>query len=225
MEKHKLSKMIDQTVLKADATMEEINKLCKDAKKYDFACVMINPCMINYCKEALIGSNIHIGTVIGFPLGQNMLQTKIEEAKLALINGAKEIDYVLNISELQKGNLEYIKEEMHQITEISHKNDAICKVILETCYLTKEQIESVCKIAVEEGIDFVKTSTGFGTKGATIEDVLLMKKVVGDKVKIKASGGIRTYDFAIQLIEAGAQRIGTSNGITIVNGLDGVNDY
>jgi deoxyribose-phosphate aldolase len=225
MDKIKLAKMIDQTVLKADATKEEIIALCEESIKYEFACVMINPCNIKLCKEILKDSGVLIGTVIGFPLGQNIIESKVSEAKTAIENGAKEIDYVLNISELKSNNLEYIKKEMEQITKLAHDNDTICKVIIETCYLSEENIYAVCRIAAEVGIDFVKTSTGFGSAGATAEHIRLMKKTVGEKVKVKASGGVRNLEFAKELIEAGADRIGTSNGVGIVTGTEATSQY
>jgi deoxyribose-phosphate aldolase len=225
MDSIELSNKIDQTILKADANIQDVITLCNDTIKYGFACVMVNPCMIKYCAEALKGTDIAIGTVIGFPLGQNMVESKVFEAKLAIDSGAKEVDYVLNVSELIANNLEYIRNEMEQITKVAHENGAVCKVILETCYLSEQSIYAVCRIAAEVGIDFVKTSTGFGTEGATVSNISFMKKVVGDKVKVKASGGVRTLEFALELIEAGADRIGTSNGVSLVKGLKPTSEY
>lgn len=211
-----VNKYIDHTLLKVDATKKDIENLCKEAIKYNFKSVMVHPSQIHYCLEILKESNIKIGTVIGFPFGQNTIETKIFEIKEAFKNGVNEIDYVINISELKNKNYNYIKEEMKKIVLLCLKCKIISKVIIETCYLTKEEKIKILEIIKEIKPDFVKTSTGFGLMGATIEDIKLIKSIVGDTVKIKASGGIRDLITFNKMIKAGAVRIGTSSGVKII---------
>lgn len=163
---------------------------------------------------------MHVGAAISFPLGQTTIETKVAETKQAIQDGADEIDYVINIGELKSGNLAYIEEEMMQIVSVCKENNVLSKVILETCYLTKDEIIEVCKIAKKVKPNFVKTSTGFGTNGATVENVKLMKETVGDDVEVKAAGGIRDYETCKAMIEAGATRIGTSSSFKILEGFD-----
>lgn len=211
-----LANMVDHTNLKAFADNGMFEKLCGEAKQYQFKMVAINPAQIKRCKELLQGSPVHVGAAIGFPLGQTTLECKVFETEDAISKGADEIDYVINVAEVKNGNYEYIKEEMEQITKVCRKADVISKVIFENCYLTDEEKKKVAEIANEVKPDFIKTSTGFGTGGATVEDVRLMKSVVGDAVKVKAAGGIRDLETALAMVEAGAERLGTSAGVEIV---------
>ncbi|OIK85833.1 deoxyribose-phosphate aldolase [Oenococcus oeni] len=181
--------------------------------------VAINSVPVAYCHKQLKGSNVHVGAAISFPLGQTTIESKAFETKNAIENGADEIDYVLNIGQLKDKNLDYIRREMETIVKLCHSHKVIVKVILETCYLTDLDIINACQIAREIKPDFVKTSTGFGSAGAKVEDVRLMKKTVGSLVKVKAAGGIRSLTDALAMIKAGAERIGTSHGIEIINEL------
>lgn len=214
-----LSQLIDHTNLKPDATTAMMEKLCQEAKNYHFKMVAINQVQSHLCAQLLKGTGVDIGAAIAFPLGQTTIASKCFETQNAIENGATEIDYVINISELKAGNLQYIEDEMAQIVKICRQHNVISKVIFENCYLTDEEKIALCKIAVKVKPDFIKTSTGFGTSGATIEDVKLMKNQVGDAVKVKAAGGIRSADTFKKMIAAGAQRIGTSSGIAIIDEL------
>ncbi len=211
------NKYIDHTLLKPDCTEKQIEELCNEAKKYDFASVCVNPCFVSKCYELLKNTDVKVCTVIGFPLGATTTLAKIEETKDALKNGASEIDMVINISKLKCNEDEYVFNEIKQLKEICKNN--ILKVIIETCLLTDEEKIRVCTLAVKAGADFVKTSTGFSTGGATYEDVKLMKETVKDKCLVKASGGIRDTETFLKMIEAGASRIGASAGIKIIEGL------
>lgn len=208
--------MIDHTNLKAFADDAAFEKLCDEAKKYNFKMVAINPAQTVRCKKKLEGSPVHVGAAIGFPLGQTTLECKIFETKDAIEKGADEIDYVINVAELKNKNYDYIKKEMEEIVKICREAGKTSKVIFENCYLTDDEKRKVAEIAKEVKPDFIKTSTGFGTSGATVEDVKLMKSVVGDEVKVKAAGGIRDLKTALAMIEAGAERLGTSAGVAIV---------
>lgn len=211
-----LVNMIDHTNLKAFADDAAFEKLCDEAKKYNFKMVAINPAQTVRCKKKLEGSPVHVGAAIGFPLGQTTLECKIFETKDAIEKGADEIDYVINVAELKNKNYDYIKKEMEEIVKICREAGKTSKVIFENCYLTDDEKRKVAEIAKEVKPDFIKTSTGFGTGGATVEDVKLMKSVVGDEVKVKAAGGIRDLKTALAMIEAGAERLGTSAGVAIV---------
>ena len=211
-----LANMIDHTNLKAFADDAAFEKLCDEAKKYNFKMVAINPAQTVRCKKKLEGSPVHVGAAIGFPLGQTTLECKIFETKDAIEKGADEIDYVINVAELKNKNYDYIKKEMEEIVKICREAGKTSKVIFENCYLTDDEKRKVAEIAKEVKPDFIKTSTGFGTGGATVEDVKLMKSVVGDEVKVKAAGGIRDLKTALAMIEAGAERVGTSAGVAIV---------
>ena len=211
-----LANMIDHTNLKAFADDAAFEKLCDEAKKYNFKMVAINPAQTVRCKKKLEGSPVHVGAAIGFPLGQTTLECKIFETKDATEKGADEIDYVINVAELKNKNYDYIKKEMEEIVKICREAGKTSKVIFENCYLTDDEKRKVAEIAKEVKPDFIKTSTGFGTGGATVEDVKLMKSVVGDEVKVKAAGGIRDLKTALAMIEAGAERLGTSAGVAIV---------
>lgn len=211
-----LANMVDHTNLKAFADDAAFTKLCDEARKYNFKMVAINPAQTVRCKQKLAGSSVHVGAAIGFPLGQTTLECKIFETKDAIEKGADEIDYVINVAELKNKNYDYIKKEMEEIVKICREAGKISKVIFENCYLTDDEKIKVAEIAKEVKPDFIKTSTGFGTGGATVEDVKLMKSVVGDEVKVKAAGGIRDLKTALAMIEAGAERLGTSAGVAIV---------
>ena len=211
-----LANMVDHTNLKAFADDAAFTKLCDEARKYNFKMVAINPAQTVRCKEKLKDSLVHVGAAIGFPLGQTTLECKIFETKDAIKKGADEIDYVINVAELKNKNYDYIKKEMEEIVKICKEAGKISKVIFENCYLTDDEKVKVAEIAKEVKPDFIKTSTGFGTGGATVEDVKLMKSVVGDEVKVKAAGGIRDLKIALAMIEAGAERLGTSAGVAIV---------
>lgn len=211
-----LAGMIDHTFLKPFGTEENIESLCAEARAYKFAMVAINPAEVETCVKLLEGSGVRTGAAIGFPLGQSTVACKAFETRDAIAKGATEIDTVINVRALQKGRLDIVKKEIEDMVAICRPAGVICKVILETCYLTDKEKETVCLIAKEAGVDFVKTSTGFGTAGATVHDVELMRCVVGPHIGVKAAGGIRDLDTALALIKAGATRIGTSSGIAIV---------
>lgn len=211
-----LARMIDHTFLKPFGTAENIEKLCAEARKYNFAMVAINPAEVETCVKLLEGSPVRVGAAIGFPLGQTTTECKVFETRDAIEKGATEIDTVINVRALQKGRLDIVKKEIEDMVAICKPAGVICKVILETCYLSDTEKETVCRIAKEAGVDFVKTSTGFGTAGATVEDVALMRRVVGPEIGVKAAGGIRDLNTALAMIKAGATRIGTSSGVSIV---------
>lgn len=218
--REQLAGLIDHTNLQAFATPGDIRTLCQEAVTCGFASVMVHPAYVATCRTLLSGTDMRIGTVVGFPLGQNTLPVKRFEAEEALNNGADEIDYVLNISQLQGEGADYIREEMTAITALCHSRKALCKVILETCYLSPDEIICAAKIAAAVGPDFIKTSTGFGTGGAKTEDIRLMKAHAGPNVAVKASGGVRTWADCAAMIDAGASRIGTSSGVSILRGWD-----
>ena len=208
------NKYIDHTLLKATATADDIVQLCLQAKEYGFASVCINPCYVGLAKAKLNDCGVKVCTVVGFPLGQNSTETKVFEAKKAIENGADELDVVINISKVLDGDYGYVTSELKALRDATIGK--ILKIIIETCYLNKEQIVEMTKICITVGADFVKTSTGFGTQGAVLEDIELIKSVCGDKIGIKASGGIKTKEFAHALITSGATRIGTSNGVALM---------
>lgn len=213
--REQLAGMFDHTFLKAYATKADFEKLCGEAKENGFAMVAINSSPVAMCKELLKDTKVHVGAAIGFPLGQTTIDVKAFETEKAIEEGADEIDYVINIGELKMGHDDYIKKEMETIVAICKKYNVLSKVIFENCYLTKEEIERVALIAKEVKPDFIKTSTGFGTSGATVADVKFMKDTVGAEVKVKAAGGIRDWKTCRAMIEAGAERIGTSNSLAI----------
>lgn len=210
----RLNKTIDHTILNPDATKDEVIKVIDEAKAYDFASVCLEPCWVTLAAEQLADSEVKVCTVIGFPLGANTKTVKAFEAKEAVENGADEVDMVLNIGALKSGEYDLVLEDMKAVREAA--KDAVVKVILETCLLTDEEKKKACALAKEAGMDFVKTSTGFSTAGATTEDVKLMREAVGDAMGVKASGGIRDRETAEAMIAAGASRIGASKSIAIV---------
>ena len=210
-----IAKYIDHTILKPDAQKEKVLQLCDEAKEYGFASVCVNEYYTRTVCDALKGSDVMTCTVIGFPLGANDSTVKAFETKRAVEMGADEIDMVINVGALKDKDDDYVREDIKQVVLAAQGKTV--KVILETCLLTKEEIVKACQLSVEAGAHFVKTSTGFSTGGATVEGVKLMKETVGDKAKVKASGGVRDYKTAMAMIEAGASRIGASAGIAIVN--------
>lgn len=210
----KNSKYIDHTILKADATKDKIVNLCKEAIEYDFKSVCINPSYIPLAKELLKESDVLVCTVIGFPLGQMSTKAKIFEAKDAIEMGADEVDMVLNIAKLKDKDDEYVRDEIKAIKEAC--GEKTLKVIIETCLLTDEEKVRACHLIMEAGADFVKTSTGFSTSGATFEDVKILKDTVGDKCFVKAAGGVKTKEDFAKMIELGADRIGTSSGTKLM---------
>ncbi|MBO8461303.1 MAG: deoxyribose-phosphate aldolase [Firmicutes bacterium] len=208
------SKFIDHTNLKQDASINDIKTLCEEAIKFDFMSVCINPCFVKYAHDVLLDSEVKVCTVIGFPLGANTTKTKVYETKQALKDGADEIDMVINVSALKDKKYDYVKNEISKIKKVC--KNKILKVILETCLLTDEEIVKACELSLEAKADFVKTSTGFSKGGATVEAVALMRKTVGDKCGVKASGGVKTFEDMQKMIDAGASRIGTSSGVKLL---------
>ncbi|MGQ9628725.1 MAG: deoxyribose-phosphate aldolase [bacterium] len=209
-----LAGMIDHTLLRPHATLDDFRKLCDEARRYKFKAVVVNPAMTEFCSELLRGTGVGVGVVVGFPLGQNTTEIKVLETERAIAQGAAEIDFVINLVQLKSGNSKCVEDEMRRIVAASR--GAVTKAILETCYLTDDEKVTACELAKAAGVGFVKTSTGFGSGGATVEDVSLMKRTVGEGMGVKASGGIRNYEQALRFIEAGATRLGTSSGVVIM---------
>jgi deoxyribose-phosphate aldolase len=220
-----LAGMIDHTLLKANATEAEIVKLAEEAKEYKFASVCVNPTWVKTAAEILKDAeDVKVCTVIGFPLGAATSETKSFETKNAIENGATEVDMVINIGALKDKQYDLVEKDIKAVVDAA-KGKALTKVIIETCLLTDEEKEMACKLSVSAGADFVKTSTGFSTGGATVEDIALMRKTVGPDIGVKASGGVRSLEDAQSMIEAGATRIGASSGVAIVNGLSSDSSY
>jgi len=214
MKREELAKVIDHTILKPEATREQVVKLCNEAIENRFASVCVNPVNVEICAQLLKETDVKVCTVIGFPLGANTTKLKAFETEEAINDGAQEVDMVINVGKLKDEDFQYVENDIRAVVEKA-KGKAITKVILETCLLTKEEIEKVCQLSVKAGADFVKTSTGFSLSGAKIEDIKLMRKCVCDKLGVKASGGIRSYEDCIAMIEAGATRIGASASVSI----------
>lgn len=215
-----INRMIDHTILKADATKDDVMKIIEEAKKYRFYSVCINPTWVALGAKELQGEPVAVCTVIGFPLGANTTEVKAFEAANAISNGADEVDMVINIGELKAGNVEKVQKDIEAVVATA-KDKALVKVIIETSLLTNEEKVTACELAKAAGADFVKTSTGFSTGGATVEDVRLMRETVGPEMGVKASGGIHNAKEAEAMIEAGATRLGASSGVSIMNGLSG----
>lgn len=209
------NKYIDHTLLKADATIGQVEQLAKEAKEHDFAAVCVNPHWVPLCSELLKGTNVKVCTVVGFPLGAGTTAVKVFETQEAIKNGAHEVDMVINIGELKSGNLDFVQQDIQAVVDAA-KGKAITKVIIETSLLTKDEIKAVSRAVAAAGAEFIKTSTGFSTGGATAEDVKLMSENTGDAVEVKASGGVRTKEDFEAMVDAGATRIGTSNGIALI---------
>ncbi|KEK26239.1 deoxyribose-phosphate aldolase [Bacillus gaemokensis] len=218
------AKLIDHTLLKPDTKKTAIVTLCEEAKKHDFASVCVNPTWIETAAELLKGTDVKVCTVIGFPLGANTPETKAFETKDAIAKGATEVDMVINIGALKDKNDELVERDVRAVVEAA-KGKALVKIIIETCLLTEEEKVRACELSVKAGVDFVKTSTGFSTGGATVEDVTLMRKTVGPKIGVKASGGVRNGQDMDAMVEAGATRIGTSAGVALVSGKTATTDY
>lgn len=211
-----LARYFDHTLLKAYATEEDFRAFCADCAAYGFAMAAINPAPVALCKQLLRDTPVHVGAAVGFPLGQNTIETKLFETRDAIANGADEIDYVVNLTQLKAGNLDYVAREMDAIVFACREKGVLSKVIFENCYLTQEEKLALCAVAREVRPDFVKTSTGFGTGGATLEDVRLMLDHVGPDIRVKAAGGVRDLDTALTLIDMGVGRIGSTASIKIV---------
>lgn len=224
MNKNELAKMIDHTILKPEATEKEVEKLCKEALEYNFASVCINPSMVEKAAEMLKGSDVKVCTVIGFPLGATTTEVKAFETEDVIKKGATEVDMVINVGKLKEGNLAYVKKDIEAVVNAA-KGKALTKVIIETCLLTDEEKVTACKLSKEAGADFVKTSTGFGTGGATAKDIKLMRETVGEELGVKASGGVRSLEDAELMIENGASRIGASASISICEGTKSNSTY
>ena len=219
----KLNKYIDHTILKPETTQEQVEKILSEAKEYDFASVCVNPTWVSLAADSLKDSDVKVCTVIGFPLGANTSAVKAFETEDAIANGADEIDMVINVGALKAGNDALVLDDIKAVVDAS--GDKLVKVIIEACLLTDEEKVRACQLSKEAGADYVKTSTGFSTGGATVADVALMRKTVGPDMGVKASGGARSYEDAIAFIEAGASRIGASSGVAIMNGAQADGDY
>jgi len=216
-----MNKYIDHTLLKADATWAQVEKLCHEAKEYNFASVCINSYFVK--RAAAIAPTVC--TVVGFPLGASTMETKRFEAMKAVAEGAREIDMVINVSAIKSNEWQYVLDDMSSLAQVCHAQGSLLKVILETCLLSQDEKRKACELAVKAGVDFVKTSTGLSPGGATIEDVKLMRSIVGPEMGVKASGGIRDAATAKAMIEAGANRLGTSAGVEIMKGLVSSQSY
>ncbi len=217
--------MIDHTLLKPDVTADQVAQLCFEARKYEFASVCVNPTHVKLCSDLLGDTDVKVCTVIGFPLGASSPEVTRFETETAIKDGANEIDMVINIGALKAGNNTLVSRDIREVTSISHKAGAITKVIIETSLLTEEEKVRACLLSKEAGADYVKTSTGFAGGGATVEDIELMRRVVGPGMGIKASGGVRDYHDAKEMVDAGATRIGASAGVMIVQGESSTNGH
>jgi len=214
-----LAKLIDSTLVKAVATKSEIEKLCHEAIQYGFRCAVVNPVYVKFAAKLLEGSNVKVCSTVGFPFGVSLPEIKALEAVKAVEDGAEELDMVINLSALKSGDYEFVKRDIAAVVDVKRlSKEIIVKVIIETAYLTRDEKIIACKLVKEAGADFVKTSTGLFGKGATVEDVRLMRQTIGRNMGVKAAGGIRTYADAVAMIEAGANRIGTSTAVAIIKG-------
>ncbi len=211
-----LNKYFDHTLLKPEATNEQIDALCAEAREYDFYSVCVNTCYVSRCYDALKDTDVKVAAVVGFPLGACTTQSKVFETQEAFMDGASEVDMVLNVGKFRSGDNDYVRDDIRSVVEAAKAFGGIVKVILETCLLSESEIVEACKLSMEAGADFVKTSTGFNSGGATVEDVALMRQTVGDHISVKASGGIRDYEQCMKMIEAGADRIGASASVKIM---------
>jgi deoxyribose-phosphate aldolase len=215
-----IAKYIDHTLLKQEASIEQIKKLCEEARKYKFAAVCVNGTNVAECARLLKGTDVNISSVVGFPLGATLPSVKAFETEQVIAAGANEIDMVMNVGAMKSGNFALVKDDIEAVVKAAHALKAIVKVIIETCLLTEDEKVKACQLSKEAGADFVKTSTGFNSAGATVADVALMRKTVGDKIGVKAAGGVRSRDDVLAMIEAGATRIGTSGGVKIMEGAE-----
>ena len=214
--KKPLNKYFDHTLLKPEATNEQIDLLCAEAREYDFFSVCVNTCHVARCYDNLKGTDVKVAAVVGFPLGACLPEVKAYETREAFMNGASEIDMVLNVGKFKSGDYDYVRDDIRAVTDAAAVFNGTVKVILENCLLTKEEIAEACKLSVEGGAQFVKTSTGFSTGGALVEDVAIMRETVGDRAQVKASGGIRDLKTCLEMIDAGADRIGASATVKIM---------
>lgn len=210
-----LPALIDHTVLRPEATRKDVLRLCQEAKDYRFTVIFVPPCYVDEAVSAVSGTAIRVGIPVGFPLGGHTTKAKVAEATEAVSRGATVLDMVINVSRLKSGDVDHVRQDIAEVVRATPNIEH--KVILETCYLTTQEKLTACRLVVEAGADYVKTSTGFGAAGATVDDVVLMKKAVAGKAKVKASGGIRDWKTALAMLEAGADRIGTSASLTILN--------
>ncbi|MBP7294513.1 MAG: deoxyribose-phosphate aldolase [Acidobacteria bacterium] len=213
-----LAGMIDHTILKPDAVRDDIVKLAREALQYGFAAVCVNACWVPLVAEILRGSAVKTCAVVGFPLGAMVTELKVAEARRAIADGAAEVDMVINVGALKGGEMDFVESDIRAVVQAAREQGAIVKVILETCLLSRDEKVTACLLSKKAGAHFVKTSTGFASGGATVADVRLMRETVGDALQVKASGGIRNYSTAVEMIQAGATRIGTSSGVAIVSG-------
>lgn len=213
-----LARMVDHTLLKPDATHDQIAQLCYEARKYEFASVCVNPTHVKLCAELLRGAPVKVCTVIGFPLGASSPEVKVYETETAIRDGATEIDMVINVGALKAKDFNLVAQDINEVVRVAHATGAIVKVIIETSLLDQDEKVTACLLSKEAGADFVKTSTGFSGGGATVDDIALMRRVVGPEIGVKASGGVRTYEDAKNLVDAGATRLGASAGVKIVQG-------
>lgn len=220
MTRETMAKMIDHTLLKQNASEDQIKKLCAEAKEYGFWSVCINPCYVALCAEELKDSDVKVCTVVGFPLGASTTETTVFQSVEAIKNGASEIDMVINVGAIKSGNWDYVYNDIKAVADAVKANGGLLKVIIETCLLSDDEKIKACEISKKAGADFVKTSTGFSTGGATVDDIKLMRNTVGPDMGVKASGGIHNAKEALAMAEAGASRIGASAGIEILNGLN-----
>ena len=220
-----IASYIDHTLLKPAILTAEIEKLCSEAYEYGFAAVCVPPPFVKRSKTILTPTKVKVATVIGFPFGYSLIEAKLAETVLAIVDGADELDMVMNIAALKNGDWTYLEKEVKLVLEVVRSNQKVLKVIIESGILTQDEIIACCKLYADAGVDFVKTSTGYAEKGASVEDVQLMRKHLPSTVNIKASGGIRTYEFASRLIEAGANRLGCSASVAIVSGAPGNGNY
>jgi deoxyribose-phosphate aldolase len=220
-----IAKYIDHTLLKPEADKEAVEKLCGEALEFGFYSICINSCWVKYAADLLSPSEVKVCSVVGFPLGACTTESKVYETGEAVDNGANEIDMVMNIGMFKTGDFDYVKDDICKVVETAHSKGAIVKVILETCLLDNDEIVKACELCVEMGADFVKTSTGFNKSGATLEAVAVMKKAVGDKALVKAAGGIRDYQTAVDFVNAGASRLGCSSSVAIMEGEEASSDY
>lgn len=221
----KINRFIDHTLLKPFATHDQLKALCDEAKQYEFASVCVNPCHAAFVAKELAGSNVKTCCVVGFPFGTHLPEIKLAEAKAALRDGAQELDMVISVGHLLEGDEAYVEHEVQLLADACHKAGALLKVIIETCYLEEKHIAAMCRIVEKTGADFMKTSTGYGTRGASPEDIELFCKYLKKPAKMKASGGIRTAEDAKRYIEMGCERLGTSNGVAIMQGMTASADY
>ena len=217
--KKNVAGIIDHTLLKQNASEKQIEKICQEAMEYQFASVCVNPCYVSQCAKALKDSPVNVCTVIGFPLGATSTASKAFESQVAIADGADEVDMVVNVGKIKSENWDYVEKDIQAVVDAAAPTNTLVKVIIETCLLTDEEKIKVCQIAKKCGADFVKTSTGFSTGGATPEDVALIRKTVGPDMGVKASGGIHTAEEALACIHAGANRLGVSAGIAVVDGI------